>query len=181
MFLFIVFAALFLPSGTVPGSSELLSKWVGWVNKIAQQSHLALFSSASSPPWDGEGLYFQLFAGCSGSDFIPAWGPLPLIFQLLQTGISLPTPSHRWLVDSVCGLYFPLLWWSSAQDAPCLSLFPYFQPYQFRFHQSQLPSTSTDASSTPVRTSIQCPWHSPCASTLTLYFPVTCLAVCSYG
>lgn len=81
MFLFIVFAALFLPSGTVPGSSELLSKWIGWVNKIAQQSHLALFSSASSPPWDGEGLYFQLFAGCSGSDFIPAWGPCPSSFS----------------------------------------------------------------------------------------------------
>lgn len=92
------------------------------------------------------------------------------------------SPSCRWPVDSVHGLCFPLLWWSSAQDAPCPSLFPYFQPYQFRFHQSQLPSSSsTEASCTRGRTSIQCPWHSPCASTLRLYFPMPCLAVCSYG
>lgn len=91
------------------------------------------------------------------------------------------SPSCRWPVDSVHGLCFPLLWWSSAQDAPCPSLFPYFQPYQFRFHQSQLPSSSSTEACTRGRTSIQCPWHSPCASTLTLYFPMPCLAVCSYG
>lgn len=43
----------------------------------------------------------------------------------------------------LCMARFPLLWWSSAQNALFLSLCPYFQPYQLRFHESQRPSTSS--------------------------------------
>ena len=119
----------------------------GMSEENAQQSLLALFYLCSSLRLDGEGLYFQLFAGCSAetSYLLEVLAPN---FQLLHTGISLPPPHPDDLLILCMAGVFLLFDGALLRMPPSSSLFPYVQPYQLGFRQSQPPFTSSAETST---------------------------------
>lgn len=122
------------------------------MNQMSEQNCSAVppgsvLSLHSSLPLDRVSLCFQLFAGCSAqtSYLLEVLDPH---LQPLQTNISL-SPAYGWLADPQC-IACVFLFCDGAWPRIPLSLswFPYFQSCQLRFHQSQLPSTSsTEASS----------------------------------
>lgn len=178
MFLFIVFAALFLPPGMAPGSSGCsVNELDEWTKLLSRHTWLC-FISARSPPLDAEGLYFQLFTRCSGLDFIPAWGPcvssfsfsrlaspcLPLI-QITCWFCSWPVFSSP-VMELCSGWSLPLL----ISLLPALPVQISSEPAAIHFINRSLLYTRKSLNLVP--------WHSPYASVW--HFTFLC-HVCSYG